>query len=82
MAEPPAGHNHGWERNDFGGWSALETGDEAGRVHRPFTPKNYHGRSYGYRKMKCRCVLCRAWKSLDNKQRYDKTLVKEEDANT
>lgn len=65
MAEPPAGHNHGWTRNQHGGWSGLETGESLSR-ERPFVARDYHGRAYGYVKMKCRCVLCRAWKATYN----------------
>jgi len=68
MSEPPNGDNHGWTRNDFGGWSDLETGEPAGKAHYPFVPKNYHGRSYGYDRMKCRCILCRTWKATKNSE--------------
>lgn len=65
MGEPAGGHNHGWSRNQHGGWSGLETGEELFR-DKPFVARDYHGRAYGYVKMRCRCVLCRSWKALYN----------------
>lgn len=72
MEEPAGGHNHGWSRNDFGSWSALETGEKLLR-DRPFVSRDYHGRAYGYVKMRCRCVTCRAWKSLYNAEKRNPT---------
>jgi hypothetical protein len=74
MAEPPHGENAGWERNSVGGWSSLETGEHHQPHRQVFvdTPR-VHGFAYGYVDMKCRCVECRAWKSVydSERRRYD-----------
>lgn len=64
MSEGPGGPNHGFSRNSFGSWSSLETTEEHGHRRQVFSQSNrIHGFAYGYRHLKCRCVLCRAWKS-------------------
>ena len=80
MEEPAGGENHGWRRNPQGGWTSLNGQGLDPPKEPSFVGRDYHGREYGYRKMKCRCVLCRAWKSMDNARRYSGTNHNEKTA--
>lgn len=69
MQEPADGYNHGRARTMSGGWHTLETpGHGIPSYKRPVEPRK-HGTAYTYRKRKCRCSVCRAWKAADNKKR-------------
>ena len=72
MSEPAGGHNHGRHRTDVGTWAPLETRDPA--IDRPSYKRvvekpRKHGTAYTYRKIKCRCDVCRAWKAEQDKGR-------------
>lgn len=71
MAEPAGGNNHGWHRNAQGGWTSLQLTDLDPPREAPFVARDCHGREFGYRQMKCRCILCRAWKAASNKSAYE-----------
>lgn len=64
MAEEPGGQNHGYKRNSFGSWSELETNEDPLPRRQVFSASpRIHGFPYGYQRLKCRCVECRAWKA-------------------
>lgn len=69
MSEPAHGHNHGRSKGEGGGWHTLETDP----IDIPSTKRlpvpTPHGTSYAYRKLKCRCQVCRQWKRDENARR-------------
>ena len=68
MSQPPGGHNHGRKQTE-GGWSPLETDpiDIPSWKRDPVpTP---HATDYAYRKLRCRCEICRAWKASQDRGR-------------
>lgn len=78
MSEPPGGHNHGRKKND-GQWFPLEAleihehGDafpveeQSASIKRYVDRPRTHGTAYTYRKIGCRCGLCRDWKAQSRK---------------
>lgn len=63
MEEPPGGHNHGRARTVSGGWHTLETPGESIPSFKRYADSRKHGTAYTYRKIGCRCELCREWKA-------------------
>lgn len=76
MTEPPHGHNHG--RATINGipldglstnWRTLETeGVDSPSVKRDQGSRR-HGTAYAYRRIGCRCDLCKEWKRGENARR-------------
>lgn len=69
MAEPPHGHNHGRARTQEGGWRALETDPADMPSIKRLPVPTPHASAYAYRKLKCRCPICRAWKREQDRGR-------------
>ena len=69
MAEPTGGHNHGRKKSPEGGWQAMETDPRDTPSRKRESVLTPHGTDYAYRKLKCRCPECRAWKANQDKGR-------------